>query len=249
MNPPTDSPVTAKYPLTSFQNALEVAQAVSDAGGANAEVQNPVIAHALRSSHTSGAFSQRLSSARAYGLIAGGRGGYRLTDAAKRYFLPSSDSEKRQATLELLNAPPIFSEIIKRFDGNKIPSTEMLANLLMREMKVPESWKERVARFFLKAAQDAGIIDSQGFLRYSATRQIVDSGTSNQSKPKMDEVSHHADNAAAPAFPPLKQGMDALIFSVGDQTVRLETPKGDLSRALWEKLNKFVKALEPPEAK
>src|SRR5262249_31401061 len=153
----SNTSVAAKYPVVSFQNALEVARAVADAGGANTEVQISVIAGALRSSHTSGAFSQRLSSARVYGLIDGARGAYRLTDAGKRYFFPSNDSEKREAILELVNTPLIFSEIIKRFDGNKVPSTEMLANVLMRELRVPESWKERVARFFLKAAHDAGI--------------------------------------------------------------------------------------------
>jgi hypothetical protein len=249
MNRTTDSPTISKYPVTSFQNALEVARAVSDAGGANAEVQNPVVAHALGSSHTSGAFSQRLGSARGYGLIAGGRGGYRLTDAAKRYFLPSSDSEKRQATLELLNTPPIFSEIIKRFDGNKIPRTEMLANLLMREMKVPESWKERVARFFLKAAQDAGIIDGQGFLRYAATRQSMDTRTPNQSK---GQIQSSAPPTLLPAGMPSaasqapEEGMDAWVFSLNGKTVRVET-SNDLTPELWKKLNSYIQVLKPFE--
>lgn len=230
------------YPVLSFQNALEVARAVSDAGGANAEVQIPVIAHALGVSHTSGAFSQRLGSTRAYGLIVGSRGEYRLTDAAKRYFFPSSDSEKRQATLEILSAPTIFSELIKRFDGNKIPSTEMLANVLMREMGVPASWKERVARFFLKAAHEAGVVDAQGFLRYSAARHTVETNTSSSSKTTAPSQLSSKDSK-----PDREEttGMDVLVFSAGKQTARLETPKGDMSRALWEKLNRFVKALEP----
>jgi hypothetical protein len=234
-----------KYPVLSLQNAIEVAQAVSDAGGANTDVQNPVIAHALGSSHTSGGFSQRLSSARAYGLIAGGRSGYRLTDAGKRYFFPSNESEKRQASLGFLSTPAIFSEIIKRFDGNKIPNTEMLANVLMREMRIPESWKERVARFFLKAAHDAGIIDGQGVLRYSATRHTMETDTSSVSKATPSRTREFPISTENPSDREETGGIDVLVFSVGDQTVRMETPKGGLSRPLWEKLNRFVKALEP----
>jgi hypothetical protein len=251
MNPTTDSPVTAKYPVTSFQNALDVARAVSEAGGANAEVQNPVIAHALKSSHTSGAFAQRLSSARSYGLISGGRGGYRLTDAAKRYFFPSSESEKRLAMLEFLNAPPIFAEIIKRFDGNKIPATDMLANVLLREMKVPESWKERVARFFLKTAQEAGIMDSQGFLRYAASRQSMDTRTSKQSKDQI-EVSQPpvsldlSKGHSSLAFPTPEEGMNAWVFSLNGKTVRVET-SSDLTPDLWKKLNSYIQVLKPFE--
>ena len=142
----------------------------------------------------------------------------------------------------LLKSAPIFAEIIKRFDGNRIPSADLLANVLLREFKIPGSWKDRVARFFLKAASDVGILDAQGFLRYAAARESIDhmpaSTSSQPSVSKPEPPSPIAVNQPA-------AGMDALVFSVGDQTVRLETPKGDLSRALWEKLNKFVKALEP----
>jgi hypothetical protein len=247
MSNKTDS-AAWKYPVTSFQNALEVAHAVAEAGGANADVQNPVTAHALHASHTSGAFAARLSSARTYGMIIGGRNGYRLTDGAKRYFFPASEADKRQGLFELLAAPPIFSEIIKRFDGNKLPGTEMLANVLMREMKVPESWKERVARFFLKAAQDAGVVDGQGFLRYASGRHAVDSGTLPPSKPTLhNQVLPQTNGDGSPAgFLTPDEGMNAWVFSLKGKTVKVET-SNDLSPELWKKLNSYVQVLRPFE--
>lgn len=234
----------SNYPVSTFQNALEVARAVCDSGGANSDVQRSVIAHTLQSSANSGAFIQRIASAKVYGMIEGGRTGYHLTDDAKRYFFPSSDSEKRNALLMLLKSAPIFAEIIKRFDGNRIPSTDLLANVLLREFNIPGSWKDRVARFFLKAAADAEILDAQGFLRYAAARESIDHmPASTSSQPALSKSESSSPIAVSQSVP---VGIDALVFSVGDQTVRLETPKGDLSRALWEKLNKFVKALEPP---
>jgi hypothetical protein len=244
-----DSPTTAKYPLTSFQTALEVGQAVSEAGGATSDVQNPVIAQALGVSHTSGAFGQRLSSARTYGVIFGGRRGYRLTDAGKRYFFPSSETEKRQAMLEFLKTPPIFSDVINRFDGNKIPAPDMLANTLLREMNIPESWKARVARFFLKAAQDAGAIDSHGFLRYAASRHSMDGEPLIQSKTHIDTAPppiSSPTSVPSPLFHTPEDGMNAWVFSLNGKTVKVETSNA-LTPELWKKLNSYVQVLKPFE--
>lgn len=229
----------SKYPVNSFQNALEVARAVSDSGGANSEVQKSVIAHALQSSANSGAFIQRLASAKIYGVIEGGRNGYRLTNDAKLYFFPSTEGEKRNALLTLLKSAPIFAEIIKRFDGNRIPSADLLANVLLREFGLPESWKDRVARFFLKAAGDAGVLDAQGFLRYGAAQQSLDRMPATVS-------SQSAGKETGTPPPSLPSGMNAWVFSLGGKTVRVET-SDDLSQELWKKLDAYIQVLKPFE--
>src|SRR5438552_704505 len=152
IQPISDAP---RYPLVALQNALGVAEAVADAGGLNADVPKSVIASQLGSSDTSGAFLQRLGSARSFGLIEG-RGSYRLTDQAKRYFYPANDRERQRAQLVFLASPTVFNEIIKRFDGSRLPASSMLANILHREFAVSDSWKERVAASFIKAAQTVG---------------------------------------------------------------------------------------------
>lgn len=232
----------SNYPVNTFQNALDVARAVCDSGGANSDVQKSVIAHALQSSANSGAFIQRLASTKIYGMIEGGRNGYRLTDDAKRYFFPSSEGEKRNALLMLLKSAPIFAEIIKRFDGNRIPSPELLANVLLREFKVPESWKDRVARFFLKAASDVGVLDAQGFLRYAAAQQSIDHMRAITSSPPADRETA----SPIPPSPPLPSGMNAWVFSLGGKTVKVET-SDDLSPELWKKLDAYIQVLKPFE--
>jgi len=246
----TNSHTGWNYPVNSFENALGVARAVSEAGGANSVVQKSVIAHALAMSDSSGGFAQRLATARTYGMIEGGQGGYRLTEFTKQYFHPSSEAEKRLALLIMLKSAPIFAEIIKRFDGNKIPTSDMLANVLLREFKVPESWKGRVARFFLKAAADAGILDGQGYLRYSAARQSIDTMPDSSSTSSAESSSPIPASPSAPSGggPIYAKGGNALVFSEGDQSVRLETSGGELSSTLWGKLNIFVQALKPEGA-
>src|SRR5438874_370936 len=106
------------YPLVSFRNALEVAAAVNDAGGAKSPVQKSVIAARLGVSDGSGAFLQRLSSARSYQMIEG-RGAYTLTPESVRYFFPGNAADRDRALLSFFASPALFSEIIHRFDGNK----------------------------------------------------------------------------------------------------------------------------------
>ena len=230
------------YPLVSFQLALEVADAVRQGGGVQSDVQKSIIASHLKSSATSGGFLQRVSTARSYGMIEG-RGAYHLSENAREYFFPGSDSQKKRAFLTFLASPPVFGEIIKRFDGNQVPSPPMLANVLHREMNVPESWKERVAGFFIKTANAVGAIDSSGFLRYSATRQMIDAAPSTPSTPNLSKPSG--------GFTPSEQGqtpsgdVNAWVFSLKGQTVRVETSSGELTPALWAKLNAYVQVLNP----
>lgn len=231
----------SNYPVNTFQNALDVARAVCDSGGSNSDVQKSVIAHALQSSANSGAFIQRLSSAKIYGVIEGGRNGYRLTDDARRYFLPSTEGEKRDALLMLLKSAPIFAEIIKRFDGNRMPTADLLANVLLREFRVPASWKDRVARFFLKAASDVGVLDAQGFLRYAAARESIDHMPATTSSPPSDR---EIQPSTPPPRPP--EGMNVWVSSLEGKTVKVEA-SNDLSPDLWKKLEAYIQVLKPFE--
>jgi hypothetical protein len=229
----------AKFPLLSLQNSLNVAEAVRDAGGANTEVPKSVIASHLGSSENSGAFLQRLGSARAFGLIEG-RGAYRLTDDAKRYFFPADEDERRRAQLAFLASPPVFNEIIKRFDGNKLPAPGMLANILHREYGVSNSWKDRVASSFVKAAQIVGAVDGQNFLRYGASLHSMESTLSQADLADARLPAVVVAGSRAVAAP---EG-NSWLFQEEGQFVRLES-SAKLSPALWQKLNAYVQVLRP----
>ena len=249
--PPSES---ARYPLFPLHNAIRVALAVKDSGGANVDVPKASIASQLGGSATSGAFLQRLSSARSFGLIEG-RGSYRLTPQAKRYFFPGSEEEKKKAMLTFITSPPVFHEVIKRFDGNVLPAPEMLANILHRELGVADSWKERIAGFFARAMMQAGVIDAQGYLRYRAAQHSMTSETPIKSTGIVVEPPPTSSNTqetggfqSSPVTdsPPQNGGVNAWKYSYEGQTVRVETT-GEISPQLWRKLNAYVQVLKPME--
>lgn len=239
--------VTAtQFPVVSYQNALELARAVSEAGGARAGVGRSVIATRLGSSHKSGSFVQRLASARSYGMIEG-RGTFSLTENGKRYFFPAGEEDRQKAQVAFINTPPVFAQLIKRFDGSRMPSLEMLANVLHRDLGINEQWNTRVASLFTKAAAAVGVIDSQGFLRFSALQNAPEGASGNgfnpaESTPK--DIPQRVPKEANQIQSSATCGMNVWVFSLEGESVRVET-SNELSLPLWQKLNSYIQVLKP----
>ena len=157
------------YPYTSLVPSLKIADAVKELGGARNAVSRSTLAAHFKESEKSASFLQRISSAKAFGLIVG-RSEYSLSDVAKQYYSPTGDQERPNALLEILATPASFREIIRLFDGEQLPKREILGNIFSEKLKVPESWKDRAAAFFENSAQFVGVIDENRFLRFKAAQ-------------------------------------------------------------------------------
>jgi hypothetical protein len=236
------------YPYYPWKTCLETAAAVQRAGGARSDVSRNMLAHELQMDADMPALTQRIAAARAFGMIEG-RGAYRLTDIAKRYFFPTSPDEARQAELGFFAFPRTFSALIARFDGNTLPAPASLANILLQQ-SVPPSWKDRVAGIFKDAAEQLRIVDGAGRLRYMVAvhgAKIIDQPASDTTggigKP-INQV--HETDTAMPITPigGSRQQSNVWVYTEGGGTVRLETPN-PLPRALWDRLTKYVEMLEP----
>lgn len=160
------------YPYTSLVPSLKIADAVKELGGARSPVSKSSLAAHFKESEKSASFMQRVASAKAFGLISG-RSDYSLTETAKQYYFPTEESGKSNALLAFLAAPSSFAEVIRRYDGDRLPNRDILANVFQRDLKVPESWKDRAAAFFENSAQFIGVLDEKRFLRVKATQQAA----------------------------------------------------------------------------
>ncbi|MDQ6630671.1 MAG: hypothetical protein M3Y82_02810 [Verrucomicrobiota bacterium] len=172
----------ASYPYVALANALGLSDAVKQLGGNKTPVPKSLLASTLKEDEKSQGFTFRIASAKCFGLIEG-RSSYTLTEIAKRYYFPTSDSDKVEASLLFLSSPSGFAEIIKRFDGQKIPETKMLSNIFHTQYRVPESWSLRAAQFFVRSAQKIGVIDEQGFLRFDAAKHGASTSTNEKLLP------------------------------------------------------------------
>ena len=161
------------YPYTSLAPSMKISEAVSELGGSRSEVSKSRLAAFFKESEKSASFLQRVSSAKAFGLIVG-RSDYLLSEASKRYYYPTDEQDKSNALLDFLATPASFREIIRLFDGGQLPKREMLGNIFGEKFKVPVSWKDRAAAFFENSAQFVGVIDENRFLRFKAARHKND---------------------------------------------------------------------------
>jgi hypothetical protein len=178
----TEQPTLAEsrdggYPTYPADEAIRIGQAVYDLGGSRAPVKKEMLAKHLNYAGTGPSFVQRIGAAKLYGLI-DGRGEYALTDLGKRYFLPTSETDKAEAAFEILQHPPAFKRLVARFSGQRLPSNDILGNIIHTEGNVPASWKDKVASIFAKSAVALSLIDSQGNLR--ATAQASTGGKVDQ---------------------------------------------------------------------
>jgi len=159
----------ASYPYVPLATALAVAEAVKQAGGKTTPVPKSLLASTLKEDEKSQNFSFKIAAAKCFGLIQG-RSAFTLTENAIRHFFPITEADKVEPLLLFLQCPSGFAEIIKRFDGQKLPEQQMLANIFHTQLRVPESWSARAATFFVRSAQHIGIIDDQNILRFDAAK-------------------------------------------------------------------------------
>lgn len=245
-----------RYPCYGWRQALRIANSVRVLGGAKHLVPRASLAKALEM-EIGPAFSQLLSASKAFGLIEGNKA-YSLTEPGKRYFHPTSDLDKRRAALSCFNSSLAFQTIIDRFDGQSLPSTDMLGNVLLHGGIVPTSWARRVASIFITSANDLSLIDQSGILRFRAAEYDAEEPSLEPAE-NLDTTRHseQAQNSVVSDTLPIrdalalqvkKPGANVWFFTEGGGTVKLETPN-PLPRALWERLRRYVEVLEPAEAK
>jgi hypothetical protein len=159
---------TSAYPYTSLAAALKIADAVKECGGVRTNVSKGALAAHLGETEKAQGFSQRITSAKSFGLVEG-RSDFQLSELAKRIYFPTDESDKSHALLLAFATPATFRQLIERYDGDPLPKKEILANVLHREIGVPESWKDRVASFFLNSAQNIGAINGHGILCFASS--------------------------------------------------------------------------------
>jgi hypothetical protein len=172
-----ESKVEASYPIYDLAEAVKIAEAVRDLGGNNSPVSKSLLAKHLSYAESGPSFFQRVTATKAFGLV-DGRGSYSLTDLAKQYFYPTVENGKETAAVKALTTPKAFSILVQKFDGGKLPSVEMIGNIVHAEAEIPVSKKNAIAGIFLRSVQSIGAIDSGGFLRckalIAAGKQVLD---------------------------------------------------------------------------
>jgi hypothetical protein len=207
-------------------------------------------------------FGLKLLSAKCFGLIEG-KTAFRLTDLSREIFFPTRDPEtqRRAALLRALRLPGAFDVLIKQYDGGKLPSNELTGNLLHDTYGIPETWKGRIATFFVKSCEFAGAI-SEGYLRYEVAQSQCGGAQHDGGSRLADEGDKFSEEDPSSSAPGKnvsngKRQSDLIVvdrepsegviiwtYPCGGKTLRIETPE-DLTIDVWNKLNRYLQVLKP----
>jgi hypothetical protein len=238
---------TVTYPYHSLESCLKLAEAVKQIGNGRQDVDKSLLASHLKADEQSGEFAQKIASSKTYGMIEG-KGVFQLSEAARAYFLPTTDPEasRKSALFKFLSTPGAFKALIDRYDGSRLESLEIMGNILSQSYGVPNSWSARVAAFFSRSASFVGALGPDSCLRYKAQTLSVGNGEPNAgnppSKPKeRDLLPPNNDTEDGTTD---QSGVIVWKYPVQGMTLRVETPE-NMTKEIWEKLNKYIQVLKP----
>ncbi|MGO8836688.1 MAG: hypothetical protein ACLQAH_11975 [Limisphaerales bacterium] len=237
------------YPYSPLAACVPIADAVKAIGNGKSPVSKASLASSLKEDERSQTLNFKLASAKSFGLIEG-RTDFSLTETAKRYYFPTDESDRQNAVLDFLESPVAFRILVERFDGSKLPTQEILSNILHREAGVPQSWKDRVAGIFIRSAQFASAMDEQGHLRVKASREgrVPSVVPTKELTSQLSEQETDVRTVGTTRYKRIAGQLNAdsktWSQSADNRTIYIEYPR-DINPQEWEDLNRQVQRIKP----
>lgn len=102
-------------------------------------------------------FASKLSPCKQFGLITTSKGTIQLTEACKCIIFPTGE-DITSIIQACFGMPPLYAKLIAAYDGKAIPSTELLADILMNVHKIQKTVKDNAAQVFIESAEQLGLI-------------------------------------------------------------------------------------------
>jgi hypothetical protein len=216
------------YPKDSLQQALVISQKIADEN-AGAPMNRLLVADALGIKPASSNFKYLLSSSRMYGLTEGTE---KATDVS---LTPLGKSVTRSAGAERVAAlrqaalnVPLYKAFFDRFNGNKLPSPDMLRKILVADFAVPVDRADEAAELVVETGQFIGVLR-----QISGSPHVLMDASPEAGKPLVEEVLDPGEPAVIdelddgdderPAAPsPVTQGPKPIFVGHGKNTGPLE---------------------------
>ena len=152
-------PKLIEYPRTSYTGAWELAEIVDETGG-KCSIENAAMKMDRK---VSGSFKAIIGSAVKFGLVTSKRELLSTTTLFKRIKHAYDKDEEMQFHREAFLAPPLFSQLCRKFRNRELP-VQMLDVMLMREFNVEEINAQAVAKLFVDGCHMSGILDERNMM-------------------------------------------------------------------------------------
>lgn len=175
-------PKIVNYPRSSFQRALDIAEAADSLGG-SCDIETCANKLDLK---VGGSFRSAIAAAQKFDLIHYEKGQITLTEKFKVIKLSYSEEEKRKKTIECFLQPEVFNDLYNRFVGKELP-INILENLLIREYDVEENVASRVSKYFTDGLRELELIDSNNVLKEFDEKKREDQKPKNKDQHQVEK--------------------------------------------------------------
>ncbi len=160
-----------QYPRVPLQVSIELVQTM-DQKGLDGLAKDDIAAALGYSNIKTNTFSGRLSAAGQFGLLTiQGNKEYHLTPLARAILHPVDPREVPALHRKALRKSGLYSTLIDRFEGKRLPEPALLANLLYRDFDITSNAKLLAAENFLESLRFAGALTADGVLLADRTGQ------------------------------------------------------------------------------
>jgi hypothetical protein len=168
---------TIVFPYGDLTDAISVAKGIHTVGGTNCQIDQ--LAAQLDHTVTSGAFQQRLNTARIFGLLTNSKGRVTLTPLGTRIV---DHQQEKAAKVESFLSVPLYKKVYEHFKGTTLPPASGL-DATIEEFGVSAKQRETARRAFQRSAMQAGFFEiSQDRLTYPSMKGTGESAASAHSE-------------------------------------------------------------------
>jgi hypothetical protein len=152
---------SALYPGSTLSDCIKFAEAI-DSFKNKTVAYNAVAEKYGLSSCATKSFTQKISSAKQYGLITTNSATIQLTELSKKILYPTT-GDINSLKNECFRLPPLYASLISEYEGKAIPDENILANLLMSKYKISRAAKNNAAKIFRLNLEELGYIKAGVF--------------------------------------------------------------------------------------
>ena len=148
------------FPSYGFSVALDIARRVEESGGGT--LSEETLAVNLGLSKSSSGFRLRCLAARHFNLLAKQGATVTTTAIAKSILKPTGDDDALRGYRQSFLSIPLFCAVAERYQGQRLPDSQTLRNVLEREFLVEHNRVQQAERLLLESARDTYLLKQRG---------------------------------------------------------------------------------------
>jgi len=216
-----------KYPYYDLKECIEFAELISKIGGKLEAPISAIVSSMGIKSENNKRLNYSMSSSEQFGLISKSNKALKIIELAKKIIFYEDEFQKKEAIMEAFKSPPLYKELIKRYEGLEVPET--LPNVLYK-LGIAQSKIKRATITFKRSARFVGALDENNILM-TKTSETQEPGEVPESVSEQISI------------PPVSSGYHNLSLSLSNgQSAKLIIPK-NISKEDVEKLKKMLDVL------